>query len=222
MGGWWVTCPSPSPQEGTRAEHAAPGCTRSVLTHTPRPGAPSSERLVPGKSQLEGICRAHPRGARRGSHGAAGSRPSTAKPRAQAVLPRAAGTPRRPSAGLPPRQQHKLERGLWLGRGQGGPGHCLQPRWPDAHRAPGSEVPAAPAVLPGGSRSMHAFVLACVHAFVHTCVHAVVHTCVRAFVHPCMHSINANLNYALLGVNAAAMFQQVPEPQAGGQRPDTE
>lgn len=69
-----MTCPSPSPQEGTRAEHVAPGCTRSVLTHTPRPGAPSSERLVPGKSQLEGICRAHPRGARRGSHGAAGSR----------------------------------------------------------------------------------------------------------------------------------------------------
>lgn len=61
---------------------------------------------------------------------------------------------------------------------------------------------------------MHAFVLTCVHAFVHTCVHA--------FVHPCMHSINAHLNYAPLGVNAAAMFQQVPEPQAGGQQPDTE
>lgn len=62
---------------------------------------------------------------------------------------------------------------------------------------------------------MHAFVLACVHAFVHT-------WCVRAFVHPCMHSENAHLNYAPLGVNAAAMFLQVPEPQAGGQQPDTE
>lgn len=41
-------------------------------------------------------------------------------------------------------------------------------------------------------------------------------------MHARMHSINAHQNYDPLGVNAAAMFLKVPEPQAGGQRPDTE
>lgn len=62
--------------------------------------------------------------------------------------------------------------------------------------------------------------VACTHLFSRVCMHSF--TRVRAFVHPCMHSENAHLNYAPLGVNAAAMFLQVPEPQAGGQQPDTE
>lgn len=161
-----MTCPSPSPQEGTRAEHAAPGCTRSVLTHTPRPGAPSSERLVPGKSQLEGICRAHPEGCQAGQP--RGSREPSHVLRPSFREP--PGHPGGPAQASPPDSNTS-----WSGAcGSGGAREDPTPTGRQGRRC---QLPL---------QSSREALVACTHLFSRVCMHSFTRVCVHSFIRACI------------------------------------